>query len=98
MEMKTEFYYEYEDADNPNLKTHRHLTATFYSSGKPRDAVESDFIRSTIQNMKEDEKQGWAAVQKVRVNVWHAKDKQKTGDPIFSFMFIPDDHGYNDLK
>ena len=98
MAMWTEYYCEYEDVDNPSLKSHSRMTTSFRHNGKPRDPVESDFIRSIIQNMKEGEKQGWSTVQKVRVNVWHAKDGQKTGEPIFSFTFNPDDHGYNDLK
>ena len=96
--MVTEYYYEYESVDNPSLKGHRHLTTAFVHNGEPRDAVESDFMRDTTTNMKEDERQGWSVVQKVRVNVWRAKDGQRTGDPIFIFTFSPDDHGYNDLK
>ena len=98
MAMLTEYYYEYEDVNNPNLKSHRYMTISFQHKGKPRDPVENDFIRFIIQNMKEDEKQGWPIVQKVKVNVWLAKDKQKTGDTIFNFKFKPDNHGYNDLK
>lgn len=98
MAMWTEYYYEYEDVNNPSLHAHRHTALSFRHHGKPRDPVERDFIHSIIQNMEEDEKQGWAAVQKVNVNVWCAKDGQKTGDPVFSFTFKPDDYGHNDLK